>query len=396
MPASNHAAPRTASALPSWQTGLYATGMTDWPDSLPEQGLGEEAVLAALRPMMAARSTALGSTDALAHMDPPPPPIAAEVTGLNAALNQNLLHPDLSPLATEAEARVIDWLAPHFGVGAGHMCGGSTLANLTALWAAREHGARRVVASAEAHLSVPKAAHILGMAFEKIPVDTLGRLEGAALPGLEDAALVLTAGSTGRGVVDPLARPSECRWLHVDAAWAGPLRLTRHAGLLDGIEQADSVAISAHKWFFQPKDSGIVLFRDPAAEARVSFGGSYLARPNIGVQGSRGAVALPLVATLLAWGRTGLAARLEKSVADAEALADRIAADPRLELRQPAATGVLNWRPLDGDAGALAERLRGTSSTLQTADTLWIRQVAANPAARVDAVWARIEAALAP
>ncbi|MEO1532705.1 MAG: aspartate aminotransferase family protein, partial [Pseudomonadota bacterium] len=122
--------------------------MTDWPDSLPEQGLGEEAVLAALRPTMAARSTALGSTDALAHMDPPPPAIAAEVTGLNAALNQNLLHPDLSPLATEAEARVIAWLAPHFGMGAGHMCGGSTLANLTALWAAREQGARRVVASA--------------------------------------------------------------------------------------------------------------------------------------------------------------------------------------------------------------------------------------------------------
>ncbi|MEL6574287.1 MAG: pyridoxal-dependent decarboxylase [Pseudomonadota bacterium] len=370
--------------------------MTDWPDSLPEQGLGEEAVLAALRPTMAARSTALGSTDALAHMDPSPPAIAAEVTGLNAALNQNLLHPDLSPLATEAEARVIAWLAPHFGMGAGHMCGGSTLANLTALWAAREHGARRVVASAEAHLSVPKAAHILGMAYEKVSVDALGRLEAAALPSLDDAALVLTAGSTGRGVIDPLARPAGCRWLHVDAAWAGPLRLTRHAALLDGVEEADSVAISAHKWFFQPKDSGIVLFRDPAAEERVSFGGGYLARPNIGVQGSRGAVALPLLATLLSWGRTGLAARLEKCVADAEALADRIAADPRLELRQPPATGVLNWRPHGGDAGALAERLRGTSSTLQTAHTLWLRQVAANPAARVDAVWARIEAALAP
>ncbi|MEO0427876.1 MAG: pyridoxal-dependent decarboxylase [Pseudomonadota bacterium] len=372
--------------------------MNEWPETLPETlpdgGLGEDAVLERLRPVMMARSAALGGGVAFAHMDPAPPRIAAEVAGLNAALNQNLLHPDLSPLATAAEARMIGWLAPAFGMSAGHMCGGSTLANLTALWAAREHGARRVVASVEAHLSVAKAAHILGMTYEPVAVDAVGRLDAGALPGLVDAALVLTAGSTGRGVVDPLARPANCRWLHVDAAWAGPLRLTRHAGLLDGIEAADSVAISAHKWLFQPKDSALVLFRDPAAEASVSFGGGYLARPNTGVQGSRGAVALTLLATLLAWGREGLAARLERCVAAAEALAARIDADPRLILRQPAATGVLNWRPAAGDAAALAERLRGTSSTLRTTEALWLRQVAANPEADIDAIWARIEGAL--
>jgi len=81
-------------------------------------------------------------------------------------------------------------------------------------------------------------------------------------------------------------------------AWrrAGPLRLSsEYAHLLDGIEKADSVAVSAHKWLFQPKESAIVFFKDvELAHAAISFGGSYLAKPNVGVQGSRGAAANPM------------------------------------------------------------------------------------------------------
>ena len=276
------------------------------------------------------------------------------------------------------------------------MLPGSTVANLTALWAAREvAGVRRVVASETAHLSVAKAAHLLAMDFEALPVDGSGRMRVPAGGVGGDAALVATAGTTGRGAIDPLARAG-ARWLHVDAAWAGPLRLTRHAGRLDGVELADSVAVSAHKWLYQPKDSALALFRDPGAQDAIAFGASYLATPNVGVQGSRGAAAVPLLATLVAWGRTGLAERIEANVALADALADRLAGDPRTVLLERPESAVLNWRPADrrADVDALVRRLGPTSSRTAVDGETWVRQVAANPHADLDAVWASAARAL--
>jgi L-2,4-diaminobutyrate decarboxylase len=49
-----------------------------------------------------------------------------------------------------------------------HLIPGATVANLTALWAARAlRGVRRVITSNRAHLSVRKAAHILGLEFRE-------------------------------------------------------------------------------------------------------------------------------------------------------------------------------------------------------------------------------------
>lgn len=367
--------------------------MQDFPADLPADGIGAAAALALFGDAIRTRSARLGDALAFAHMDPPPLDIAAQLVGLNATVNQNLLHPEASPFATAVERRVIAWLAPIFGMSCGHLCAGSTLANLTALWRAREAGARRVVTSADAHISVAKAAHILGLPFRAVPVDAHGRLDRSQLGVSEDAAVVLTAGTTGRGVIDALA-PVPCRWLHVDAAWAGPLRLTRYGARLDGIEQADSVAISGHKWLYQPKDSALILFRAADAQEAISFGGSYLATPNVGVQGSRGAAAIPLLASLMALGRSGLAALIEKNMADAEKLAALVSADPRLELRQAPEAGVLNWRPAHGATADVLERLSGTSSRTVIDGTLWARQVAANPHADIDGIWARISAAL--
>jgi len=152
---------------------------------------------------------------------------------------------------------------------------------------------------------------------------------------LTRAALVLTAGTTSTGAIDPLDLAGRAAWTHVDAAWAGPLRLSAYADRLGGIERADSVAISAHKWLFQPKESALVLFRDvPTAHAAISFGGAYLAVPNVGVLGSHGATAVPLLATLLAWGRRGLAARIEHCMRLAQQLA-----------RSPESAGSAVWRP---------------------------------------------------
>ncbi|MEM7744727.1 MAG: pyridoxal-dependent decarboxylase [Pseudomonadota bacterium] len=371
----------------------------DLPRTMPESGLGDAAALEAMAGAVLGRAARLGTADALAHMDPPTPWIAAAMALWNAHLNQNLLHPGLSPVATEAEARVMSWLTPFFGMSGGHMTAGSTLANLTALWAAREiAGVRRVVGSAAAHLSVPKAAHILGLAWEPVATDARGRLDPGELPALDDAALVLTAGATSTGAIDPPGLADQAAWTHVDAAWAGPLRLSpRHAPLLDGIEQAHSVAVSAHKWFFQPKDSAMILFRDAdRAHEAVAFGGAYLATPNIGVQGSRGAAAIPLLAALTAWGRAGMAARIERTIDLIADLYDRLSADPRVRTFGVPSAGVLLWQPQDLPVDAIAEVLPPTMvSTTMVGGAPWLRHVGANPSADIDVIWNRIDKSLA-
>jgi glutamate/tyrosine decarboxylase-like PLP-dependent enzyme len=299
--------------------------VVELPFTLPESGLGDMRVLEMLSGHVLGKAARLGSPTSLAHMDPPTPWITWAMALWNASLNQNMLHEMTSPFGAQAEARVLSWLVPYFGMEGGHFCVGSTIANLTGIWAARDAvGIKKVVASQAAHLSVEKACRLLGLEFVKVAVDRKGRLDCNQLPNLDDACLVLTAGATATGAVDPLDLVGAAKWTHVDAAWAGPLRLSRsHSGILDGIEAADSVAVSAHKWLFQPKDSALVMFRDlDIANAAISFGGDYLSKPNVGVQGSRSAAAIPLLATFLAWGREGVAQRLDHLMQMADSLED--------------------------------------------------------------------------
>jgi L-2,4-diaminobutyrate decarboxylase len=371
------------------------------PDTLPESGLGEVAAIESLTPIVLGGACRLGAPDAFAHMDPPTPWIAWATTQWNAALNQNLLHPDVAPIARGIEARVIDWLAPGFGMDGGHMTPGSTVANLTALWAARELcGVRTVIASEAAHLSIAKAAHLLGLAFHPISTDACGRLSQDRLPNdLGKCALVLTAGTTSAGAIDDLSLSGRAAWTHIDAAWAGPLRFsTRYGARLDGIQNANSVAVSAHKWLFQPKEAGLILFRDtePAHQA-VSFGGAYLAAPNVGLLGSHGAVAVPLLATLLAWGRAGLAERIDRAMGLAEDLRQRLDTHPGAAVFGPNVSGVVLWRPESGpSARDMLARLPAGSTSINRIDGVdWLRNVAANPCADIDLLWTGIERALA-
>jgi L-2,4-diaminobutyrate decarboxylase len=369
------------------ELGQPSHGSVDLPSGLPEAGLGDVPALERLAPAALGGARRLGDPGFLAHMDPPTPWVAWAAAQWAAALNQNLLHTDTAPVARELEQIVVGWLAPYFGMDGGHLVPGSTLANLTALWAARElRGVGEVVASEAAHLSVGKAAAVLGLDFRTVPVDERQRLREPELGDLSRAAVVLTAGTTVTGAVDPLtAGLGEVAWRHVDAAWAGPLRLSeRYAGLLDGIDAADSVAISAHKWLFQPKESALVLFADAErAHSVLSFGGSYLALPNVGLLGSHGAAALPLAATLLAWGRVGMAARIDACMAIAERLADAVADREPLELFSGPETGVVVWRPAGvTDLPGLRERMRNAFVSLTTvAGGQWLRSVAANPMA---------------
>jgi glutamate/tyrosine decarboxylase-like PLP-dependent enzyme len=161
-----------------------------------------------------------------------------------------------------------------------------------------------------------------------------------------------------------------------------------HAHLLAGIENADSVAVSAHKWFFQPKDSALVMFREPTkANSAISFGGGYLTSPNIGVQGSRGAAAIPLLATLIAWGRDGLVERIDRTMSMAAKLAEKLNNNKRIALWAMPTTGVTVFRPLTCRTEELHQRLaEGMFSSCMLDDETWLRSVAANPLADIDEI----------
>ena len=369
------------------------------PMELPLVGMGSTAALNSLAPNILGGAALLGEATSFAHMDPPTPWITWAVSLWNASLNQNLLHPATAPVARQMEQRVVAWLAPFFGMNGGHMTPGSTVANLTALWSAREcAGITEVIASDGAHLSIAKAAHILGIKYLSVPVDANGSMDAALLPAnLSKSALVLTAGATSTGAIDPFDLAARAAWTHVDAAWAGPLRVSRYANLLAGIESADSVAVSAHKWLFQPKESALVLFKDTQkAHAAVSFGGAYLATPNVGVLGSHGAAATALLATLLAWGREGVAQRIEHCMDLARCLRDFVATDERLELYAEPQTGIVVWRPKDENLfdQVLHQLPVGSTSTTTIAGVKWFRNVAANPSADIDLLIATIQGVL--
>ena len=365
------------------------------PDQCPEYGIGELPALKLLAPYVIGGAAQLDAPNALAHMDPPTPWITWAIALWNARLNQNVLHPATAPFARDAEKRVIDWLTPMFGMKGGHMCSGSTIANLTAIWAARDaKGVTKVIASEAAHLSIKKAAQMLRLPYEEVQADRHGQLDQEQLGDISDACLVLTAGTTATGVIDPLELVGHAKWTHIDAAWAGPLRLSpTHGHLLDGIEVADSIGISAHKLLMQPKDSALVMFREPeVANPAISYGGGYLAAPNVGVQGSRGAAAIGLLATLVASGRIGVVARIDWVMDIANQLAEKLRREESMHLWAMPKTGVTVFRPINCTTEEFISRLPvGMLSTCIIDGKSWLRSVAANPLADVDSIFSTIQ-----
>lgn len=368
---------------------------------LPEIGIGESATLDLIAPMVIGGAAKLGGPTAFAHMDPPTPWITWVSSCWNAALNQNLLHPDVSPVAQLVEQRVIDWINPFFGMTGGHMTPGSTISNLTALWAARDSkNIKHVYASEMAHISIQKSARILGLELTTVPCNAQGQLEVNSLPSnMNDAALVLTAGTTSEGAIDSFDVIGKAAWTHIDAAWAGALRFSNaHTHKLKGIEAADSACVSAHKWLFQPKESGVLLFKDYETIRQVlSIDGAYLTTPNVGVLGSRSANAIPLLATLCAWGRTGLEQRVDAAMDNANELYLHLSEQKHIHVRGENHTGVILWRHIEPEkTSSLLHALpSGCASQTTIAGEQWIRHVSANPLVQMHEVFDAIDGALA-
>lgn len=290
-------------------------------EPVPVEGVDGEAVLDELAAKLSPYVTHTGNGGYLGLITPSPLPIGVLGDLVASALNQNLGVWSIGPAAVAMERRVVRWLCDLAGYGegaGGSLTSGGMMANLVGLKLARDHasgdraqgagagGRWAVYCSEERHVSVDKAADVVGLGRESVRAIPTGddfRIDAMALEeaierdkanGVRPACLVAMAGSTNTGAVDDLAAlrsiaDREGMWLHADAAYGGGMLLShRRPDLLAGVERADSITIDPHKWFYAPLDAGAILVRDAGRMTR-SFGlkPSYLSDDELEPGGER-------------------------------------------------------------------------------------------------------------
>jgi len=255
-----------------------------------------------------------------------------------------------SPIGTVLEEVSLDWLLDVLklpAASAGAFVTGATVANFTALAAARHAVLARVgwdveadglfgappitvAVGDEAHPSLIKALGMLGLGrsrLVRVPVDGQGRMRAAEIPPLRGPAIVcMQAGNVNTGSFDPA--PEICArahasgaWVHVDGAfglWAAAS--PQYAHLVASVADADSWATDAHKWLNVPYDSGLAFVRNAAAlKSAMSLTAAYLPQgghrepsqytPEL----SRRARGAEIWAALKSLGRSGLADLIERN-----------------------------------------------------------------------------------
>jgi len=141
-----------------------------------------------------------------------PPHPAAVVGYLTAMLvNPNNHALDGGPATARMEKEAVAQLAGMFGLAThlGHLTTSGTIANLEALYVARElHPGRGVAYSAEAHYTHGRMCGVLGVEGTPVATDDAGRMDLGALDrvlaGGRVGTVVATAGTTGLGAIDPV------------------------------------------------------------------------------------------------------------------------------------------------------------------------------------------------
>ena len=309
------------------------------------------------------------------------PPHPAAVAGYLAAMliNPNNHALDGGPATARMEREVTAQLAGMFGFGThlGHLTSSGTIANLEALFVARElHPGRGVAFSADAHYTHSRMCGLLGVPGHPVPVDQAGRMDLDALDDLlrggQVGTVVLTAGTTGLGAIDPiheavgLCRRHGAR-IHVDAAYggfftilagdesAGP-ELGLPAAPWRAIAECDSVVVDPHKHGLQPYGCGAVLFRDPGVarfylhdSPYTYFTSTDLHLGEISLECSRpgaAAAALWLTFRLLPPTPDGLGPVLAAGRRAALAWADLIAKSSVLDLYQQPELDIVSYFPV--------------------------------------------------
>ncbi len=210
----------------------------------------------------------------------PPHAIARLAYALAMWINPNNHALDGGRATSEMEKEAVAEIAGMFGWKnfLGHLCGGGTMANLEALWAAGQlNPGKKILASEQAHYTHGRISSVLQLPFESLPCDARGRMDVHALTKRMErggvGTVVATMGTTATGSVDPLPEILALRAkhgfrIHADAAYGGYFVLAENLEERAGrafarIGEADSIVIDPHKHGLQPYGCGCVLFRDP-------------------------------------------------------------------------------------------------------------------------------------
>ncbi|MBA4055906.1 MAG: hypothetical protein C0490_14425, partial [Marivirga sp.] len=331
----------------------------------------------------------------IGHMTSVLPDYVHVISKLVSQLNQNLVKIETSKSLTFIEREAIatlhrifysfseDFYRAHIqrlNSNLGIITSGGSTANLSAILSARnrllhdnsDNGSASqsiyqvlrlrgykdlvLVGSRLMHYSFHKAVSLLGLGTSNmryVKVDAEGKMD------LEDLqrtilhcqneklliiAIIGIAGATETGSIDPLLKIGEIArqnniHFHVDAAWGGLLKFSdKYAGLLDGIDLADSITFCGHKQLFLPQGISVCLFKDPHQLNYNSTVANYQARSDsydfgrVTIEGSKSGISLCLHASLKILGKKGYALLLDRGIKLADTLAQIIRATSGLEL----------------------------------------------------------------
>ena len=281
------------------------------------------------------------------------------------------------------EQETIRWmcgLAGYPETAGGLFVSGGSMANLTALTAARDakltYSDRELgvaYVSDQTHSSVAKGLHIIGFRPDQvrsIPSDSAFRMkipelraaiEADLRAGKKPFAVIATAGTTNTGSIDPLEEIAGiCEnfslWMHVDGAYGASVLVSNtHRGLLKGVERSDSLSWDAHKWLMQTYGCSAVLVRDPRYLARTfavhpeylkdaSAGEGEANFWDLGPELTRPARSLKLWITLQIMGSDAMSDMIDHGYKLAETAEKALRRLPDWEIISPAAQAVINFR----------------------------------------------------
>ena len=344
----------------------------------------------------------------IGHMTSSMPYFMLPLAKIMIALNQNTVKIETSKAFTPLESQVIGMM--HKLIYAkptdyyerwthdrdhalGVFCSGGTIANLTALWTARNillgprdtfrgvyhdglvaglrtHGYSdlAILVSKRGHYSLRKAADILGIGRNNlvaIETDAKNKLKPEALAEtikelkkkrVAIMAIVGIAGTTETGNVDPLDKIADIAednqiHFHVDGAWGVPTLFSdRHRHLLKGIDRASSVAVDAHKQLYSPMGAGMCLFKSETALDAIQTNAQYIIRRgsrDLGkhtLEGSRPGMAMIVHSGLRILGRKGYELLIDVGVGKAAQFARMIQNTDDFELTTEPELNILTYR----------------------------------------------------
>jgi glutamate/tyrosine decarboxylase-like PLP-dependent enzyme len=301
-------------------------------------------------------------------------PAALGADWLTSAWDQNAGLYAVSPAAAVVEEVAAGWILDLLGLPPTASVGfvtGCQMAHVTALAAARhallarvgweveELGLAaappiRILAGMHAHVTLFRALRLLGLgsrSVERVEADGQGRMDPRALARRLEAGesrptlVCAQVGDVNSGACDALPEIAALArrhgaWLHVDGAfglWAATSPRLRH--LVAGADLADSWATDAHKWLNVPYDSGIVAVADPRAHAAAMTATAAYLQQHEGRDSldwvpefSRRARGFAIYAALRSLGRRGVGRLVEDCCGHARSMAERLAAQPGVEV----------------------------------------------------------------